>query len=101
MNWLLTNKTAVQKICLAATLLALAVVIGLLYRDIQQSRIQACQQQNTRHTATVTVLKQIISNAETQETPAERANARAAYQSALLVISALAPEQNCALVVTH
>lgn len=101
MNMLLDHKAAVQKVCLALTLIALAVVIGLLYRDIQQSRILDCQQQNARHQATVSVLRTIIANAEKQQTGAEKRATEQAYNSTLLVINALAPEQNCTAAVTR
>lgn len=101
MNWLLDHKLEVQKISLALAMLALAVVIGLLYSDIQQSRLQACMDQNVRHRATVTVLRQLTATAEAGESPAQRKNTRAALQSSLLVIDALAPAQNCAVVVSH
>lgn len=106
-RWLLTHQRNVRDGCMIVAILVLSVFTGLLLRDlagltnqIQSSRVENCLAQNTRHQTTVNVLHQIISAAEQQENAAERAGTQSAYSAALLVIDALAPQQNCAAATT-
>lgn len=113
-EWLLRHQRNVRDGCMIVAILVLSVFTGLLFHDttseskkiaayatqIQASRMQNCHESNARHSTTVAVLKQIIATAEQQETSAERAGTQSAYSAALLVINALAPQQNCAAATT-
>lgn len=60
-------------------------------RQIQASRLAACQDINRRHNNTIRILNREIAKLP----PARRARAEASRESTILLISALAPKRDC------
>lgn len=86
---------------LIGCLLAVGVLVGdhLLSTTsaIKASRHAACVDQNTRHNKTVSTLQAIVA-AEVKKTPSQAAQIEASVAPTELLISALAPLQDCSKV---
>lgn len=93
------TKTAEETRKLALVSATLSRDTARLAREIQSSRTTLCEDQNKRHDRTIERLNKIIDQAKRRQ-PDRAAEIERARAQNILLIEALAPEQDCAAVVS-